>query len=169
MDETKEYSEENTDQTITTEESTEQVEESSEDVSQLKAELAKFRDIAERRKAKLEELSKGSQDAQSSQKTDSKSEISTEEIVLLAQGLSEEQVAYLKKVASVEGMSLKEAKNSPIFTTWMKSEEERIKAEKASLGASQGSGSRKAQKSFKTSGLTKEENKELWKKQNGLA
>ena len=169
MDETKEYSEENTDQTITTDESTEQADESTEDVSQLKAELAKFKDIAERRKAKLEELSKGSQDSQSSQKTDSKSELSTDEIVLLAQGLSEEQVAYLKKVATVEGMSLKEAKNSPIFTTWMKSEEERIKAEKASLGASQGSGSRKAQKSFKTQGLSKEEHKELWKKQNGLA
>lgn len=169
MDETNVHSEENTDQTITSDESTENVEESHEDVSQLKSELAKFKDIAERRKAKIEELSKATQDAQPSQKVDSKSELSTEEIVLLAQGLSEEQVAYLKKVASVEGMSLKEAKNSPIFTTWMKSEEERIKAEKASLGASQGSGSRKAQKSFTTSGLSKEEHKELWKKQNGLA
>ena len=84
-----------------------------------------------------------------------------EETVLLATGMNEELLESLKKVAQVTGTSLIKAQNDPIFVAVKEKFEREKKSSSASLGASRGSGSVKAQKSLSTPGLTREEHMKL--------
>lgn len=84
-----------------------------------------------------------------------------EEIVLQANGMSDELLTQLKKVAAINGTSLIKAQNDPIFVAVKEKFEREIKQESASLGASKGAGSVKAQKTFATPGLSAEEHKKL--------
>lgn len=84
-----------------------------------------------------------------------------EEIVLQANGMSDELLTQLKKVAAINGTSLIKAQNDPIFVAVKEKFERETKQESASLGASKGAGSVKAQKTFATPGLSAEEHKKL--------
>lgn len=90
-----------------------------------------------------------------------------EKTVLKAQGMSDELLASLEKVAKVSGKSLLDAQNDPIFLALKQAKDEEVKAEKAKLGASRGSASVKKEKSFNTPGLSEAEFKELWKAKMG--
>lgn len=90
-----------------------------------------------------------------------------EEKILYAQGRTEEQVQYLKKIAAVNGTTLIQAQKDELFENYVSKQEAEAKARKASLGASRGGGTVKAEKGIGSPGLTDAEHKELWKQQNG--
>lgn len=90
-----------------------------------------------------------------------------EETVLRAQGMSTEELAMLKKVATVNGTSLIDARKDELFTTWKEKEEREQAAQKARLGASKGAGSKSQPVTLNTPGLTPEQHKELWKQRQG--
>jgi len=83
--------------------------------------------------------------------------------ILKAQGMSDDDIARLKKIASINGTGIIEAQSDDLFTGWKEKKESEEKANKAKLGASRGSGSVKKSKDFTTPGLSDEERKELWR------
>jgi hypothetical protein len=95
------------------------------------------------------------------------SEEATATMILQSQGLDDEAIAYLKKIAAVNGTSLIAAKSDELYKAFEAKREAEEKSKKASLGASRGSGSVKREKSITTPGLTDEEHKELWRKSLG--
>ena len=86
--------------------------------------------------------------------------------VLKAQGVSSDDISYLKKLAAVNGTTLIEAREDELYLSFKAKKESDVKAQKAKLGASKGSGSVSKERSFNTSGLTAQEHKELWKASN---
>jgi hypothetical protein len=90
---------------------------------------------------------------------------SVEETVLLANGMPDELLVSLKKVAAVEGISsFIKAQTSPLFVAIKEKFEREQKQKASSMPASRGAGSVKAQKDFKTPGLTAAEHKAMVKK-----
>lgn len=87
--------------------------------------------------------------------------------ILQSQGLDDEAIGYLKKIAQVNGTTLIEAKKDELYKAFEEKREREEKAKKASLGASRGSGAVRKEKSITSTGLTDEEHKELWRKQLG--
>ena len=85
--------------------------------------------------------------------------------ILKSQGMDDEALAYLKKVATVNGTSLIDAKKDDLFKAFVEKQEAEEKAKKASLGASRGSGKKEP---VKTTGLSRDEHRERWEKQTGL-
>lgn len=89
-------------------------------------------------------------------------QLNVEETVLLANGMPEELLTKLKAVAKVNGISsLLKAQADPIFVAVKEKYDQDKKSKDASLGASRGSGSVKAQKSFTSPGLTREEHRKM--------
>lgn len=116
-------------------------------------------------KAKLAEATEEKPAVQTA--TVAPSAISREETILFARGLTEAEVEYAKKIASVEGSSPLAAAESDIFKLWKKSQDEKRKAEEAQLGPSNSSPTRKPEKSFRD-GLTPEEHRAIFEKKMGL-
>lgn len=87
--------------------------------------------------------------------------------ILQSQGLDDEAIAYLKKIAQVNGTTLIEAKKDELYKAFEEKREREEKAKKASLGASRGSGAIRKEKSITSPGLSDEEHKELWRKSLG--
>lgn len=87
--------------------------------------------------------------------------------ILKAQKTSDDEIAYLKKLAKVNGTSIIDAQSDEIYLGWKAKKEAEEKSEKAKLGASRGSGSAKKEKTINTPNLSDEEHKALWKEQNG--
>jgi hypothetical protein len=87
-----------------------------------------------------------------------------DERILKANGMPDELLTQLKKVARFTEKDLITAQKDPMFVAMKEHFEQEQRDKEASLGASNGSGAMKAQKDFKTSGLTVEEHKEMWRK-----
>lgn len=85
-----------------------------------------------------------------------------EETVLLANGMDEELLEKLKKVAQVNGTTLIKAQNDPIFVAVKEKFEKEKKQAAASMPVSRGSGQAKPKKDFATPGLTRDEHKALF-------
>lgn len=141
------------------------VEDESEDddsITLSKSELTKMK-----RKALAYEAMKAKQ-AQSQPKEEKKPIInntnnaSIEETVLKAQGIEEDELDMLKKVATISGTGLIDAQKDEVFKLWKQNQEATKKAQRASMGASKGSGSSN-KKDFNTPGLSEAEFKQLWK------
>lgn len=88
--------------------------------------------------------------------------------ILKSQGISDELITQLKKIAKVNETGLIEAQADPYFVAYKEKLEEDQKKAKASLGASKGSSQVKKGKDFQTAGLTEEEHKQLWRDRMGL-
>lgn len=128
------------------------------DVEKLQATNKKLFERAKTAEAKLKALSPKSSEATAA----SPQPTNVEEAVLLAQGMSEELVASLKKVAKVEGISsLIKAQTNPIFVAVKEKFEKEQKQKNAGLGASRGATSVKVEKSTLTPGLTREEHRKM--------
>lgn len=86
-----------------------------------------------------------------------------------SKGLSYDEVTtYLekaKKIAQIENIPLGKAVETDFFRTFDKTYQEQKKAEKASMGASKGSGNSVPKKDFNTPGLSDKEFNEMLKKQ----
>lgn len=89
----------------------------------------------------------------------------SEELKLIAKGLSDEEIDHAKVIAKGRGVNLAEALKDPMFTAFQKEQKEQARKEAAKLGASKGSG-RVDTETFRP-GMTQEEHKALWKKLNG--
>lgn len=83
--------------------------------------------------------------------------------ILKAQGLSEDEINYLKRLAKVNETSIIESQSDELFQAFKLKKQEAEKAEKAKLGASRGSGTVKQSKTVSSAGLTDEEHKQLWR------
>lgn len=149
-----------TEESVETQEETETEGEPEIDVEKLLATNAKLFARAKEAEAKLKELAP-KKDQTQTQATPS----NVEEVVLLANGMPEELLAQLKKVALVNGTSLIKAQNDPIFVAVKEKFEKDQKREEASLPASRGSSGVKAKKDFSTPGLTREEHMAMFKAQ----
>lgn len=146
----------------------EEIETSDDDIqAQLEAErIAKQQILARAKKAEAE--LKQLKEARSSQNTNST--LKTEDIevtILKAQGIPQDEIDYLKKLAHLNGTSIIDAQSDDIYKSFKSKKDETMKAEKARLGASRGSGSVRKEKSINSPGLTSEEHKALWRQQNG--
>lgn len=148
-----------------------------EDVEALKEQLSQARE-AQRQilaRAKNAEAKVKSMSSQTTQYTEQKptqinNALTAEDVevkILKTQKVSDDEIAYLKKIAAINGTSLIDAMDDPIFTGFKEKREAEEKSEKARLGASRGSGSVRKEKSTTTVGLSAEEHKDLWRKQNG--
>jgi len=145
-----------------TEEVAEVVEETHEDeVTISKAELNKLK-----RKAIAYDSTKSKSEQPKVANTDSPlSEELMDIKILKSQGVKEEHIAYLKKIAKVNGTSLIDAKNDELYQAYVEKQEAEEKARKAAMGASRGAGRKEVQK---TTNLTPDEHKEIWRKATGL-
>jgi hypothetical protein len=131
------------------------------DTTDYKAEALKWKAIAERKAKKLEE--KPAQ-APVRQETGTLSE---DDILVITTLQDKELIERARKIARLEGITLAEAVNNPMFTYAKQAYEEEQRKEKASMEASRGSGSRGQKKTLGTAGLSKQEHKELWKNRVG--
>lgn len=87
-----------------------------------------------------------------------------EEIKLYAQGLSDEDVEMVKKIAKIENISLTEAKNSATYNIYQEKLERQKKEELSNLGASKSSNTKKEKS---VSEMTREEHQAFIKKSFG--
>jgi len=102
------------------------------------------------------------------EKADTLSDEAIEKKILKAQGVSEELLTQLTKIARVNGTSVIDAQSDPYFIAYKEKLEQDKLQNKAKLGASKGSGTVKKSKGFETAGLTDEEHKQLWRERQGL-
>lgn len=147
----------------------EEIDTDTDDVEALKEALAKEK-IAKQQilaRAKKAEALVKEKKAEPSQINNVLTSDDVETKILKAQGLPDEDINYLKKLAKVNGTSIIEAQSDEIYKSFKANKEATEKAEKAKLGASRGSGSVKREKSFATKGLSDEEHKEMWRQSQG--
>lgn len=144
-------------------------------------ELEKYKTLAENYKIRAEKaeakLKPHQKDSNGSttehinkESKDTQSQPSTSDVVelakLYAKGLDDGQVAQLTKIAGLEGITREEALNSELYTTWNTLRENKIKEEKAQLGASKGSRV-SVKKTLSSPGLSPEEHKALYREKFG--
>ena len=140
----------------------EEAENDNDEVAKLRSENKKLVEIIKRRK---ERETQSHQSAQTQTiNTNQAQPITRDEAVLFAQGYSEEDVDYLNVVAKGTGLSMKEAKEHPIFAAYIEKLDKEKKAKRASLGTSKGS---TIQKEVSLAGKTAEEHKAIWKERMG--
>lgn len=111
---------------------------------------------AEKAESKLKELKAAlaeKEEQSSEKKEEAKAEptLTAEEIRLIAK-YDDDGLEKLRKIAAVEGVSLKEAANTDLFQSWQQSQEEKKRNEQAQLRASRSAGSSQAPKSFRDAG-----------------
>lgn len=149
-----------------------------EDVEDLKLKLEEAREANRKinARAKIAEAKLKEKESQPTQTTEQKATqpisnpvLTAEDVevrILKAQGVSNDEIVYLKKLAAVNGTSIIEAQSDELFSAFKSKKEEQEKSEKSKLGASRGSSSVKREKDYSTPGLSDEEHKEIWKRQN---
>ena len=149
-----------------------------EDVEDLKLKLEEAREANRKinARAKIAEAKLKEKESQPTQTTEQKATqpisnpvLTAEDVevrILKAQGVSNDEIVYLKKLAAVNGTSIIGAQSDELFSAFKSKKEEQEKSEKSKLGASRGSSSVKREKDYSTPGLTDEEHKEIWKRQN---
>lgn len=121
-----------------------------------KAEALKYKAIAERK------------DKQLKTNKPNNNELTREEVILIAKGIEDSDISYLKKLQAGEKamgkeISLSEAMSDPLFVAYKEQKEAKARAEKAQLGASS-SGAVHQDNQFK-SNLPRDEHKKLWEEE----
>ena len=91
----------------------------------------------------------------------------SDELKLIARGLSDEAIEKAKVIAKGKGIALTEAVKDPDFIVIQKDLEEKEKREEAKLGASKGSGETKEKVTGLESGSTRDEHKKAFKELAG--
>ncbi|MCK9370992.1 hypothetical protein M0R04_13865 [Candidatus Dojkabacteria bacterium] len=91
----------------------------------------------------------------------------SDELKLIARGLSDEEIDKAKVVAKGLGISLPEAIKDPLFLSYQATLKEKERKEKAKLGASKGSGESEDSTLIKQ-GMTREEHEKAFKKVMGI-
>jgi hypothetical protein len=155
------------DEATSSSDDTEEQNEDSVDIEFLQNELEKERQARQQltaRAKKAEEALKAlsTEEEKKEEKKENASPSNVEEVVLRANGMSDELLKQLKAVAQVRNVSLIDAQKDELFVAIKEKYEQEQKVKDASLGASKGSGQQKAKKTFNTPGLSPEDHKKLW-------
>lgn len=87
----------------------------------------------------------------------------SDELKLIARGLSDEEIEQAKVIAKGKGIVLAEAIKDPLFLTYQADLKEKEKKEKAKLGASKGSGESEEETLIKPD-MSREEHQKVFKK-----
>jgi len=90
----------------------------------------------------------------------------SDELKLIARGLSDEEIDKAKVIAKGSGVTLPEAIKDPLFLSYQATLKEKERKEKAKLGASKGSGESEDATLIKPE-MTREEHQEAFKKVMG--
>lgn len=152
-----------TSENIDTEETDTSVETEEEQSTDWEAEAKKWRAIAERKAKKAEQAQK----APVTRKPEPVGSLSEDDILTITMLQDKELIERARKIAKLEGISLAEAVNNPMFTFAKQAYEEEKRKEKSQMEASRGSGTRGQRKTFTTPGLSKEEHKALFMNRTG--
>jgi len=91
----------------------------------------------------------------------------SDELKLIARGLSDEEIEQAKVVAKGKGIPLTEAIKDPLFVVYQGDLKEKKRKEDAKLGASKGSGETKEEITGLQSGSTREEHEKAFRKRLG--
>lgn len=91
----------------------------------------------------------------------------SEELKLIARGLSDEEIEKAKVIAKGADMTLQEAIKDPLFLSYQTTLKEKEKKEKAKLGASKGSGESEDESLIKPD-MSREEHEKAFKKVMGI-
>lgn len=92
----------------------------------------------------------------------------SDELKLIARGLSDEEIDKAKVVAKGLGISLPDAIKDPLFLSYQATLKEKERKEKAKLGASKGSGESEDSTLIKQD-MTREEHEKAFKKVMGIS
>lgn len=146
-----------------------------EDVEALRSELEREREArkqltARAKKAEEQLRAKVSQPETPVEQKSTQSSLTADDIdmrVLKVQGMSDEVIEKLSKIAKFNGVSLFEAQSDDLFVAWKEKHEADKRAEKARMGASRGSSSVRKEKTITSPGLTDSEHKDLWRQSLG--
>jgi hypothetical protein len=148
LDENQNYEEETVEETVDSQDQdTETVD--------WKAEALKYKAIAMRK-------AKQAVKPEPKQQTLETNYLTREEGILIAKGMSDEELNQLKVIAKGKGVSLLEAEKDPLFTTYYEKVQKEKRSEQAKLGTSKGSSYKEEKPKF-TAGLSREEHKKLWR------
>lgn len=148
----------------------EEIEEDTDDIEALREALGKEKIAKQQilaRAKKAEALLRENKDKPSLNNNNALTSETVETTILKAQGLPDDEIAYLKKLATLNGTSIIEAQSDDIFKSFKANKEAQEKQANAKLGASRGSGSVKKEKTFTTKGLSDEDHKEMWRQSQG--
>lgn len=88
----------------------------------------------------------------------------SEELKLIARGLSDEEIEQAKVIAKGKGIALTEAIKEPLFVIYQGDLKEKQRKEQAKLGASKGSSESEEQVTGLQSGSSREEHEKAFKK-----
>lgn len=135
---------------------TEESESDDSETVRLRSEVKKLTEIIKRRK---EREAKPASNDNTEQNFTQPQVLTREEAILVASGYSEDDLNYLNVVAKGTGLSIKDAKEHPLFETYLQKVDAEKKARRAKLGASKGSS---VHKPVSTAGMTAEQHKEYW-------
>jgi hypothetical protein len=91
----------------------------------------------------------------------------SDELKLIARGLSDEEIEQAKIIAKGKSIALTEAIKDPLFTIFQDDFKEKERKEKAKLGASKGSGETEPEVKGFQSGASEEEHKKAFQKAVG--
>jgi len=148
LDENQNYEEETVEETVDSQDQdTETVD--------WKAEALKYKAIAMRK-------AKQAVKPEPKQQTLETNYLTREEGILIAKGMSDEELNQLKVIAKGKGISLLEAEKDPLFTTYYEKVQKEKRSEQAKLGTSKGSSYKEEKPKF-TAGLSREEHMKLWR------
>jgi len=157
------------------EEAVEEVKDVDEDTIELEqkleeAEEAKRQLTARAHKAEAEVKSLKDSTPEAPQEEITSNALSADDVdtkILQSQGMSEDLVDKLKRIAQIEGTSILAAQENDIFKEMKAKAELDDRNAKAALGASKGSGARKGKKTTSTPNLSNEDHREIWNQANG--
>lgn len=140
---------------------------------ELRKKAEQFPNVVARAKKAEEELKayKAKAASETTQTLEEKSTLTERDVdvkILQSQGLDEEAIEFLKKLAAVNGTSVLAAQSDELYSSFKDKREAKEKSEKAALGASRGSSPSKKQKDTTTPGLSDEDHKALWKQKQGM-
>lgn len=160
-----------TDVTVDTSTEVEEATESNEDSEQedtvdLQAELEKERIAKSQILARAKKAEEELKAFKANPPVNSNPQLS-DELKLIARGLSDEAIEQAKVIAKGKGVALPEAIKDPLFLSYQEAEKDRERKEKAKLGASKGSGESQDSTLIKTE-MTREEHQEAFKKVMGI-
>lgn len=154
--------------TETSEETQGEVDGEQEDTVALKERLAKLEDEKRHLLARAKKAEAQSKTKRTDLETpDVPSSESVDERILKANGMPDELIKELKRVARFNEVDLISAQKDPMFLAIQEKFEKEQRDKEASLGASKGSGAGKPRKDFSTPDLTAEDHKRLWQRQMG--
>lgn len=159
-----------TDTNVEGEEVTIDNESGNEETTDLAEQLEKQRkanlQILARAKKAEDELKKLKSSPAPSQQINNNNPEFSDELKLIARGLSDEEISQAKIIAKGKGVVLSEAIKDPMFALFQKDLKEKEKRENAKLGGSKGS-NESADDSLIKPNMTKEEHQEAFKKMMG--